>query len=349
MNLFGRKAQSSIEYLVIIGAVVVISLVVVGTLSTMTSADKGVSSAESKIYWKSQLVSITDAAVDQYGTGKFVVRNSQTDPVTITGLIFDNVLKSIVTPIVIPGNSDKTIIFTGLNPCQAATARQYAVSINYLSKDGLSKTISGKVKLEASCISPFMLSGWGYDFNSNLSAYVELADGNYVMVDTNANLASLLDVRLIDVNTTSVFGYSGGDQYFTVPEGVTTLNVKMWGAGGGGGYAGGWWYGYAGGGGGYTQATVSVTPGQQYMVMVGQGGNSGSNSNGYYMYGGGGANCPGWSDCRYGGSGGGMSALWYSGTPIAIAGGGGGGGSTASGWWDQAGGAGGGENGQVGS
>ena len=37
---------------------------------------------------------------------------------------------------------------------------------------------------------------------------------------------------------TNIFSYKGVDQFYTVPPGITSLNVYMWGAGGGGGYNG---------------------------------------------------------------------------------------------------------------
>ena len=67
-----------------------------------------------------------------------------------------------------------------------------------------------------------------------------------------------------------VFAYSGAAQTFSVPQGVHTINVKLWGAGGGkpGGVAA------TGGAGGFASATLSVTPGTQLTIIVGQGGNS---------------------------------------------------------------------------
>ena len=65
---------------------------------------------------------------------------------------------------------------------------------------------------------------------------------------------------------------------FTVPAGVTSLIVEVWGGGGGGGFgrntngaAGG-----GGGGGGYTIATVIVTPGSVISFTVGSGGTGGT-------------------------------------------------------------------------
>ena len=69
-----------------------------------------------------------------------------------------------------------------------------------------------------------------------------------------------------------------GSGNWTVPPGVTSVTVEMWGGGGGGGYkytpvsnAG---RGGGGGGGGYSRATLTVTPGS-IAYSVGDGGNGG--------------------------------------------------------------------------
>ena len=93
----------------------------------------------------------------------------------------------------------------------------------------------------------------------------------------------------------STFSYTGANQTFTVPAGVTTISVTLWGAGGSGSGVGG-----IGGAGAFIQGTLSVTPGQTLILVVGQGGvyNSGGST-----YGGGGGNL------GYGNAGGGRSAI----------------------------------------
>lgn len=129
--------------------------------------------------------------------------------------------------------------------------------------------------------------------------------------------------------TTLRLSYTGSDQPFVVPSGVSSVTVKMWGAGGGGGAPGGWSYGFAGGAGGYTSATIAVTAGETLTVVVGQGGAyqfpNGANPN---YGGGGGYNVA--TDNRYGSSGGGRSAIRRGGSELVTAGGGGGGGSSRS-------------------
>ncbi|MFZ2226667.1 MAG: LamG-like jellyroll fold domain-containing protein, partial [Candidatus Moraniibacteriota bacterium] len=128
--------------------------------------------------------------------------------------------------------------------------------------------------------------------------------------------------------TYTTYSYTGSDQTYTVPAGVTSIKVKMWGGGGGGGNLGGWAYGFPGGGAGYTTGTMAVTPGQVLTVMVGAGGTNGSIVNTNPNYGGGARSCNTGSDCRYGGQGGGRSAIRVGSADYLTAGGGGGGGAS---------------------
>ena len=81
-----------------------------------------------------------------------------------------------------------------------------------------------------------------------------------------------------------VFNYANGNsQTFTVPFGVNSITVEVWGAGGGGAGAGGnTSNGRAGGGGGaYTRYVLSlVVAGASYTVNVGQGGSGANNPGG---------------------------------------------------------------------
>jgi len=127
---------------------------------------------------------------------------------------------------------------------------------------------------------------------------------------------------------------------YTVPSATTYLLVKMWGAGGGGGTGNPLTVAspmsYGGGAGGYTQCYLSVTPGQQFNIIVGSAGSSsalGRMSAGGAIGGGGNGlpqdGTPNWSA----GGGGGRSAIQAFGTNIDLvtAGAGGGGGAAAGG------------------
>lgn len=131
------------------------------------------------------------------------------------------------------------------------------------------------------------------------------------------------------------FAATGADTY-QVPTGVTSIIVKMWGAGGGGGAGGSSGNGGAGGGGGFVQSTLSVTPLETLNVYVGAAGGGGTYP---------GANSGG------GGGGGGHTEIDRAGTRLLIAagGGGGGGGDNSSGTPGGDGGSGGGTTGATGS
>jgi hypothetical protein len=125
-----------------------------------------------------------------------------------------------------------------------------------------------------------------------------------------------------------VYSYTGADQTYIVPAGVTSLTIKLWGAGGGGGHRGGWGVngsGFSGGAGGFTVATLAVSPSQSLTVIVGGGGHGGNVNSTAASYGGGGRSCGG-TDCVYSAQGGGRSAIRSGSTELLTAGGGGGGG-----------------------
>lgn len=94
-----------------------------------------------------------------------------------------------------------------------------------------------------------------------------------------------------------VFNYTGAVQYFVVPAGVTTVNIKAWGAQGGTSYAQSVNFG------GYARGDISVTPGETLYVYVGEqptgitGGFNGGGNGDSGGKGGGGA-----SDVRKGGN-----------------------------------------------
>ena len=154
------------------------------------------------------------------------------------------------------------------------------------------------------------------------------------------------------------FSYTGAQQTFTVPSGVSTITIKVWGAQGG---SGGWYsnqsYCSTGGKGGYATGDLSVTAGNTVYVYVGGEGESnpcdsracGSGTQGIKN---GGFNGGGASQASCGGSGGGgASDVRYGGTSISnrkiVAGGGGGGGNPANGTQLSNGGAGGGTAGET--
>jgi hypothetical protein len=152
-------------------------------------------------------------------------------------------------------------------------------------------------------------------------------DGTYwVELTRNASVLSSTPVALsgnppTTYNGKQVFSYAGGNQTFSVPSYVTSIFVKMWGAGGGSGYEG------SGGSGAYASGYMTVTASSTLTVVVGGGGITGQSSGSAGGFGGGAASGASSNGTEYNGGGGGRSSVQItSGQDYATAGGGGGGG-----------------------
>lgn len=131
------------------------------------------------------------------------------------------------------------------------------------------------------------------------------------------------------INQCDVYQYTGAVQQWTVPSGVDTLRIKMWGAAGGGGSD---LTNNAGGGGGFTELVAAVSPGQVLDIIVGGGGKKaigGIGGNGGWPNGGNGGS--GNRPDGGGGGGGGRSEIKIAGVTYGIAGGGGGAANNRSG------------------
>ena len=147
-------------------------------------------------------------------------------------------------------------------------------------------------------------------------------------------------VIIVDSTGTTVLTHTGAVQQWTVPAGVTSIEVHLIGAGGGAGLSNrGGSNGGNGGGGGYATGALTVSPGAVYDVIVGQGGRhmcvadmtaivGDLTARRNFSFGGGAAGYGGGAwDCSWA-SGGGRSALRTQGgtDDLITAGGGGGGG-----------------------
>ena len=84
------------------------------------------------------------------------------------------------------------------------------------------------------------------------------------------------------------FAYTGSDINWTVPAGVTSIDVKAWGAGGGRYHRISMSNAAPSGGGGSAFGTLSVTPGEVLTIVVGQGGSYKFGGHQTNVYGGGG-------------------------------------------------------------
>ena len=172
-----------------------------------------------------------------------------------------------------------------------------------------------------------------------------------IRATANSKTADRSFTITVKVPVSQTFSYTGSNQAFSVPTGVTSVVAYMWGAGGGGARTGGWSNAYAGGGGGSAVGTINTSSISSLIIIVGQGG-EGQDTSGTTTirdaFGGGGGNTD-TSDNQYTAGGAGLSGIFNGsythGNSLLIAGGGGGGATSQNASHLMAGGAGGGTNG----
>lgn len=147
-------------------------------------------------------------------------------------------------------------------------------------------------------------SWWKIDYNNSPDGW---SAENYLEKRSKLPSSSSSSSKSLS-GTGSTFGYTGNEQKYIVPSGVTSVNIKAYGAQGESS-------GVSGGLGGFSEANISVSPGETLYVYVGgQSGWNGGGKGSPYTYSGGGA-----SDVRRGGAA-------FS-NRIIVAGGGGGSGT----------------------
>ena len=186
----------------------------------------------------------------------------------------------------------------------------------------------------------------------NANAVVSDTTYNFTVraLDNAGNSSDRAFSCIVKAPVTQAFTYTGVDQTFSVPSGLTIANAYLWGGAGGGASAEG--YSDSGGAGGYATGTISLSGISTLLVQVGSGGGRGTSSRPARAYPNGGLNSI--RNSYTSGAGGGRSAIFNGNTvsassAILVAGGGGGasghggGGPAAS--YNMGGGSGGGTNG----
>ncbi len=167
------------------------------------------------------------------------------------------------------------------------------------------------------------------------------ANANATGAGGNAPGAVGEDARIVitDGSTETIFNYTGFDQTFTVPAGVTEITVSLWGAGGGAANHNlGWGTRRSGrgGAGAFVTGVLSVVEGEELKIVVGGGGAGGtlatnrvnrSQDRKYGLGGLGGSSTNASIDTA--GCGGGLAGIARGNDFLAIAGGGGGGSTRA--------------------
>jgi len=185
------KAQGTIEYLVIIAVVVVISLIVVGLVVTQTSSVTESDKKANNLGWKTKELQIADLAVDGSGNGTIVLSSNLIDKISIDSIVIGSATNSSAKQMFL--GSTERISLENLPPCTNQN-EAYTITINYHSADGLDKSVSGK--FYANCIDDARILG-----SVNLSVGVDAVVGNntsiisgyFTLADSNAIATDLID------------------------------------------------------------------------------------------------------------------------------------------------------------
>jgi VCBS repeat-containing protein len=139
---------------------------------------------------------------------------------------------------------------------------------NALTAEIVSAPANGTVELNAD--GSFVYTSRGFFVGTDSFVYRAVAPDGEDTATVNI-LVGITDAAVYD---------TPGFVIYTVPDGVTFIQIELWGGGGGGGGGGNGTFclnngGGGGGGGGYARDTLWVTPGEMIFVNVGSGGAGG--------------------------------------------------------------------------
>ena len=225
MGFFDTRGQGTIEYLVIIAIVIVISLVVVGlTTNIFGSSVSNIGSSSSKVGSSVDTsgISILDAAVDVSGNGIVRLSNLTGERVTLTkvsvvsgsGAQVDNNYDSSLV-----ASSDSVVLslanLQSVCPCLTGeTKKNCTFVVSYVTLGGLTKT--SRITSEVDCVSSAVANGnvvLPADFvppivlisspTSNSTASTSRVTFSYTATDNNSVKQCKLAINGTDVNTTT--------------------------------------------------------------------------------------------------------------------------------------------------
>lgn len=123
-----KKGQTSTEYLIILGVVIVVALIVVAALGGIPGIGTSGAGKTSKLFWSSAPVGFESYAISASGSDTVVVKNNQDFGVRLNTVSVNSV-NVANNNILNPGS---TVSLSGdIGACTASQDFDYAVSIGY--------------------------------------------------------------------------------------------------------------------------------------------------------------------------------------------------------------------------
>ena len=227
-NLFGKKAQGTIEYLLIIAIIIVIALVVVGLLGGFFTTADQVNESQTKIYWAAQPLGIIDGIADADGNAIFVVQYNEPDYITFNTMMIDGTDFSVEdgSSQVLWQGDKYSMQVSGVEACNSIK-KAYLISMSYTTKHSIDKNVSANDFI-VTCVPEISVASSGSSTTSFDSA--GSAAGAFLIYDGSDFVDSGTDTNRIilplDTNTMCFNGvvcdvnidWNGTDLVIQMPE-----------------------------------------------------------------------------------------------------------------------------------
>lgn len=205
IHFLNIRAQGTIEYLVVVSVVVVISLVIVGVVSGFFS---GVSDSErisSLASWSSKEVSLVEGIVDFNGNWVLVVRNNSTDNIFLNSVVVEDVVFDL-NSFFLGSFSQRAFLFKNdfsIDGC-VNDFKPIDISLSFSSRYGFERVVSDRYKFYLDCVEEVSLSESYVVFENinNFNYFLnEFSDAGLVLSLQNLNGVS--DSGVVRVRRTS--------------------------------------------------------------------------------------------------------------------------------------------------
>ena len=209
-----KKGQGTIEYLVIIAVVVVISLIVVGLVLNQTSSVSATDQKTTNLAWKTKELQIMDFAADAEGRGTIIINSNLPEGVTIDSIVIGDSTNPSTKQIFL--GSNQRFSLTSLVACTLQN-QKYTITINYTTREGLSKSVSGD--FYANCITNALTLNF-------LSLSVNDAS---IITNTNITTGYLILTNADAISTDSIDNFTNGentDGQLTIVDGEIKLSTN---------------------------------------------------------------------------------------------------------------------------
>ncbi|MFH1895148.1 MAG: hypothetical protein ABIJ74_01005 [archaeon] len=151
--MFSVKGQGTVEYLVLIGLLIVIALVVVGVFGSIPGLSTGINENQSKIYWNTTYpLSLKEWKITAEPTeAVFVVQNLGTKPITLTEITVNGIDIGVEPDVIIPAGQIATV--SGITGVAGSSGENYEFEVKLTYSSGVitrniftgQKPIAGKI------------------------------------------------------------------------------------------------------------------------------------------------------------------------------------------------------------